>query len=53
MFKFQLQKRFTTPILKELEDYGVNFKEKEVHYLGYNPLNFNLCVTNNYKVLDL
>ena len=28
-----------TPILKELEDYGVIFKEMEVPYLGYNPLN--------------
>jgi len=25
------------PILKELEEYGVVFKEKEVEYLGYNP----------------
>ncbi len=25
------------PILKELEDYGINFTEKEVPYLGYNP----------------
>ena len=28
-----------TPILEELETYGVQFKEKEVPYLGYNPLN--------------
>jgi len=28
-----------TPILEELETYGVVFKEKEVRYLGYNPLN--------------
>ena len=27
------------PILKELEDYGITFNEKEVPYLGYNPLN--------------
>ena len=26
-------------LLKELEDYGVIFKEMEVPYLGYNPLN--------------
>ena len=26
-------------ILKELEDYDINFNEKEVPYLGYNPLN--------------
>ena len=25
------------PILKELEDYGITFKEYEVPYLGYNP----------------
>ncbi len=27
------------PILKELEDYDIQFKETEVPYLGYNPLN--------------
>ncbi len=27
------------PILNELKDYGIVFKEKEVPYLGYNPLN--------------
>jgi saccharopine dehydrogenase (NAD+, L-glutamate forming) len=27
------------PILSELESFGVIFKEKEVKYLGYNPLN--------------
>jgi len=26
------------PILKELQDYGIVFKEKKVPYLGYNPL---------------
>ncbi|WP_281337022.1 saccharopine dehydrogenase family protein [Flavobacterium eburneipallidum] len=25
------------PILKELEEYGVVFKEQAMHYLGYNP----------------
>ena len=25
------------PILKELEEYGVIFNEKEMHYVGYNP----------------
>jgi hypothetical protein len=25
--------------LKELEDFGIKFTEKEVPYLGYNPLN--------------
>ncbi len=28
------------PILKELENYGIHFKEKEVSYLGYNPFNY-------------
>jgi len=27
------------PILKELEDFDIKFTEKEVPYLGYNPLN--------------
>jgi saccharopine dehydrogenase-like NADP-dependent oxidoreductase len=27
------------PILKELEDYGIQFKAIDVPYLGYNPLN--------------
>ena len=27
------------PILKELEDYGVIFHEKQVSYEGYNPNN--------------
>ncbi|MGR7813059.1 saccharopine dehydrogenase family protein [Lacinutrix undariae] len=27
------------PILKELEDYGIVFKEYNMPYLGYNPLN--------------
>ncbi|MBT8310753.1 MAG: saccharopine dehydrogenase, partial [Flavobacteriaceae bacterium] len=27
------------PILNELEEYGIHFNEKEVPYLGYNPLN--------------
>lgn len=26
------------PILKELEDYGIRFRESETPYLGYNPL---------------
>ncbi|WP_375238982.1 saccharopine dehydrogenase family protein [Aurantibacter sp.] len=34
-----ITKEVYTPILKELEDYGVNFKEKKVPYLGYNSLN--------------
>jgi len=34
-----ITKEIYLPILKELEDYGVHFKEKEVPYLGYNPLN--------------
>lgn len=28
-----------TPILKELENYGIKFEEYVVPYLGYNPLN--------------
>jgi saccharopine dehydrogenase-like NADP-dependent oxidoreductase len=27
------------PILKELQNYGIEFHEKETPYLGYNPLN--------------
>lgn len=27
------------PILKELEEYGIKFREKEVPYVGYNPNN--------------
>ncbi|MFP4844865.1 saccharopine dehydrogenase family protein [Winogradskyella sp. PE311] len=34
-----ITKEVYLPILEELESYGVIFKEKEVPYLGYNPLN--------------
>ncbi len=34
-----ITKEIYTPILKELEEYGVVFKEMDVDYLGYNPLN--------------
>jgi hypothetical protein len=34
-----ITKEVYNPILKELEEYGVVFNEKEVSYLGYNPLN--------------
>lgn len=34
-----ITKEVYTPILNELKDYGVVFNEKEVPYLGYNPLN--------------
>lgn len=34
-----INKEVYEPILKELENYGVIFKEKEVSYLGYNPNN--------------
>jgi hypothetical protein len=27
------------PILKELQNHGITFHEKETPYLGYNPLN--------------
>jgi len=34
-----ITKEVYTPILEELEDYDISFKEKDVPYLGYNPLN--------------
>ena len=34
-----ISKEVYEPILKELENYGVRFKESEVPYLGYNPEN--------------
>ena len=34
-----ITKEIYEPILKELKDFGIIFKEKEVPYLGYNPLN--------------
>ncbi len=34
-----ITKEVYEPILKELQSYGINFKEKEVEYLGYNPFN--------------
>ena len=33
-----IKKELYSPILSELEDFGVIFKEKEMKYLGYNPL---------------
>ncbi|MHA7056573.1 saccharopine dehydrogenase family protein [Aquimarina sp. M1] len=32
-----IQEETYTPILKELKEYGIEFKEKEREYLGYNP----------------
>ena len=32
-----ITKEVYEPILKELEDYGVNFMEYDIPYLGYNP----------------
>ena len=32
-----IRKEIYTPILRELETYGIIFKEKECEYLGYNP----------------
>lgn len=32
-----ISKEVYEPILKELKEYGIHFKEKEVEYLGYNP----------------
>ncbi len=34
-----ITKEVYEPILKELENYGVHFKENKVDYLGYNPIN--------------
>ena len=34
-----ITKEIYEPILEELEDFGIVFNEKEVPYLGYNPLN--------------
>lgn len=34
-----INKEVYRPILKELEEYGITFKEYEVDYLGYNPDN--------------
>ena len=34
-----ISKEVYEPILAELEDYGIHFVEKEVPYLGYNPIN--------------
>lgn len=34
-----ITKEVYEPILKELEDFGVIFNEKEVPYMGYNPKN--------------
>ena len=36
-----ITKEVYNPILKELENYGVVFNEKNVPYLGYNPDNVN------------
>ena len=33
-----IHKEVYLPILKELENYGVTFNEKEVPYMGYNPM---------------
>jgi hypothetical protein len=34
-----ISKEVYEPILKELEQHGIKFTEKEVPYLGYNPNN--------------
>lgn len=36
-----ISKEVYNPILKELEDYGIAFKEINVPYLGYNPNNIS------------
>ncbi len=33
-----ISKEVYTPILKELEEYGIHFDEEEVEYLGYNSV---------------
>ena len=33
-----ISKEVYHPILKELESFGISFNEKQVPYLGYNPL---------------
>jgi len=33
-----ISKEVYDPILKELEEHGIHFKEEEVEYLGYNPV---------------
>ncbi|WP_026451048.1 saccharopine dehydrogenase family protein [Aequorivita capsosiphonis] len=37
-----IAKEVYEPILKELEENGVIFREEEVEYLGYNPENLNI-----------
>lgn len=37
--KIPIAKEVYQPILKELETFGISFNEKQVPYLGYNPLN--------------
>ncbi|MCP4883460.1 MAG: saccharopine dehydrogenase [Flavobacteriales bacterium] len=37
-----ISKEVYEPILKELEEYGIQFKEKDVDYLGYNPHNLGV-----------
>ena len=32
-----ITKEVYDPILKELENFGISFKETKVEYLGYNP----------------
>ena len=36
-----ISKEVYIPILKELEKYGIKFKERKVPYLGYNPKKMN------------
>ncbi len=36
-----INKEVYEPILKELTNYGIQFNEKEVAYIGYNPNNVN------------
>jgi hypothetical protein len=36
-----IKKEVYQPVLKELSDYGIKFRELKVPYLGYNPNNVN------------
>ena len=37
--KIPIENTIYKPILKELDNFGITFHEKDVNYLGYNSLN--------------
>jgi saccharopine dehydrogenase (NAD+, L-glutamate forming) len=37
--KIPIENSIYKPILKELDNFGITFNEKDVNYLGYNSLN--------------